>query len=132
MFGFMVTRKQVAVTSGLILVIGGVVTFVYLWTIPHHVLDFDTYRKIRAGMDAAEVERVIGFPPGNYSETKLPRGWEAQRITLHRDEHVMGWATDKGLIRVLFDRTGRVIHVTFDYNLPPESLIERVRNWLGI
>lgn len=89
-----------------------------------------TCDKIKPGMTRAEVEALIGGPPGDYSTKsalpailELPPG--VSRFEL--------WFDDQGVIMVVFDEGGKARHIFFsdDLILLDQGFFERLRSWLG-
>ncbi len=96
----------------------------------------DQYERIQLGMTLAEVEAVLGCPPGNYAPVDL--------VSMARGKQPRtDWAADvpeplfndqqRALcIHVLFDADGKVKekHCTRMTYFPP-TLLERLRAWVG-
>src|SRR5262249_32430069 len=90
------------------------------------------HRGIRAGMTLAEVERVLGGPPGDYSSDPQPTdsylattraGWGVRWET---------WVSDEGVVTVHLNDEGRVTdwgHAGAGLTSP--GFFDRLRAWLG-
>lgn len=108
-----------------------------LW--PEPAIGPASYERIRLGMTQAEVEAVIGLPPGIYHNqiggealTSDVRGLPMSRSSdYHRSAE--WWGTKHGIF-VAFDKSGAVVGCQlFDVQPPRGSagLLERIRSWLG-
>ena len=103
---------------------GLLATGAYCLTRPRLSINEETCAKIRPGMTRAEVEGLIGGPPGDYTTSPRLRGGCAMAY-----EICDCWVSDEGEIVVEFD-DGRVSQVRFGEVLGP-SFLERLRTWLG-
>ena len=85
---------------------------------------------IRDGMTLAEVEEVLGGPPGTYGSGMVLVAGPGVMSLSDRYEH---WWTDEGLLLVRFDQQGRSSGFTFCGGVlfPPPSPLDRLRAWLG-
>jgi hypothetical protein len=90
-------------------------------------------KRIKAGMSRAEVEAILGGPPGDFRTenvgflVSIPAGdWV---VSVERSE---SWVGDEGRIAVVFDEQGRVRGRGFgEATRPtPPSLTEQARAWL--
>jgi|SRR5262245_16663444 len=76
--------------------------------------------RIRPGMTQAEVDAVLGGPPGDYS-TYPGKGLggppSPPRVGFYAD-----WRWNEGFLRVHFDDTGRVIRPYYAADPPPSAL----------
>jgi hypothetical protein len=107
----------------------------------------DNFDQIREGMSQADVEAILGVPPGYHGTRRAvvsprrelhPAIFTQGGITVTLDAGEVttkGWVGDDGAILLTFDAAGRVIHKSIpevDYPDPdPPGLIERLRSWLG-
>jgi hypothetical protein len=101
------------------------------------------FERIRPGMTLAEVEEVLGGPPGHYEtgevDLDLSRG-TGEFFNIHLSMEVLlgkrqfrheWWKGDEGLAWVCFDEQGRVVTKEFTPGRRvPSSPWERVRLWL--
>jgi hypothetical protein len=78
--------------------------------------------RIEIGMTRAEVEHVLGGPPGDY------RTRDSITLICFQDWFFEEWQGDGGAILVEFDGDGWVFHKRhFDFQLPDQpSLIDRI------
>jgi hypothetical protein len=112
------------ITIGLIglTALAGVAGVVVLsWPIP---LD-DRVRHVRPGMTRAEVEAVLGAPPGHHTRI---RGYVGRPV--RTNSPVQEWYWDEGCIFVHFDVNGRAEEVEFYPSDDPPSLWERMEFYL--
>ena len=95
-----------------------------------------TLDKIRPGMQRAEVEELLGGPPGDYRRrgaiydaiaVVVPDGQPA--AAEHSLEGTEEWRGDQMLIAVRFDRTGGV-ESAFGLPLAPSSWYRTLQRWL--
>lgn len=125
------------------------------WTAPP--ISRANFLRIEDGMTLAEVEGLLGGPPGDYStgdlEPEAPTAEEAARFgseaearlsaraLLRRyrgaadgsDGHEPGWVGDRALIVVRLDEAGRVAGRDFASVRPvAEPPLAKLRRWLGI
>jgi hypothetical protein len=126
----MQSRRRLFLLGGLILFLG---TGVLIWdlTHPNPQIDRDHYVQIKDGMTLAEVEAIIGAPPGNYGGcnpnaylTQACHGWVCHlfighglRLTMTLDElekelgegRIVVWTGPQFAIAVHLDGQDRVI-----------------------
>ena len=94
------------------------------------------YKHIQEGMTPAEVEAVIGLPPGDYRSDPGRPGAYAE-LPPGPGFHILGWVNDDCNIQVRVDgRTGRVdIKIMGEPILSPSTLRrawEDFRSWLDL
>jgi hypothetical protein len=101
---------------------------------PNAKIDRTSFDRIQKGMDEAEVEGILGPPPGDLSvgDRVLVLGlYEGGFIWM--DEHAMitEWWSNEGVIQVGFglDKNVRSCRF-FDIGLPNITMWERFGNWL--
>jgi len=83
--------------------------------------------RIRAGMSGAEVDAVLGAPPGDHTRyVTYVRHGGIRRA----DSPIMEWDYDEGCVDVRFGPDGRVEDVTYYPNSDPPSVWDRVRHHL--
>jgi hypothetical protein len=88
----------------------------------------DNVRAIEPGMSAAEVERLMGVPPGLHDPHITV---EAAPDTKEAGKH---WVGSRAAAYVCFDEEGRVT-VCYPLVVTPmrkPGFVERVRRWLGL
>ncbi len=107
----------------------GLTVCVSVWQVsgPHPV-NRANFERIQVGMTQAEVEAILGCPPGDYATVDyLPEfcGFMILGATV--------WVSNDGDVRVWFDNEGRVEQAYFFELLVrrPPSLLDRVRAWVG-
>jgi hypothetical protein len=110
---------------------GGLVAFVaWLWLVPpHHHINRDSFEKIRRGMTQAQVEAILGVPPGDYSfGAKIaPQGRQRPLPIGVREEE--WWADEEGVV-VAFNEDRLVIECWRSLGARPD-LLERIMRRLG-
>jgi len=84
----------------------------------------DLANQISIGMTRAEVEAVLGCPPGEYTTGPCDTPPLGSRAFIHDQ-----WLSDTGVIIVLFNDRGRVVIVEF-WPMRRESFIDRWYRWL--
>jgi hypothetical protein len=112
-----------------VLMVGVIATAIgILWSLsPHTSLSVTrhSFDQIREGMTVAEVERILGRPPGKYTDRHV---YPVMSGVSHR----RWWIGDEGIIEISFtsdDKSGGLGVVwkkEFD-PLPPESFIDKCR-----
>jgi hypothetical protein len=110
----------------------GVPLGLFLWPRPPSArINAEAYERIEDGMTAAEVEAVIGLPPGDYrSDPAGPRHF-AEWIP-GSGVQVLEWEADHCNIQVKVDqRSGRVVSKLMGEPIRPATLMERLRGWAG-
>jgi hypothetical protein len=117
-------------------VIGGV-TVAYLTAPPHPRINPGQYERIREGMTLADVNLIIGGPPGDYHPGNLGT---RVRVIDGRDDFgedlrltQMYWSGAEYEIGVLLDRDGIVVARQLTEIASPRqpSWLERLRQTLG-
>lgn len=103
--------------------------------LPRHNITPDAAKQIRVGMTRAEVEQILGGPPGHYYR------WRKFTISLPFIPSGDQWIADDFAVIVAYDAANRVEYVqTSDqlyrgprgFFLDGNNMIpEFVRNWLG-
>ena len=120
-------RRRRVIVGFVVLAAGGLaaVALTLLRPIPLE----DRVHRIQPGMTAAEVEAVLGAPPGNYARhiTYVRHGG----IRLNTDP-AKEWDWDEGCVTVRFGPDGRVEAVEFYPNTDPPSAWDRLRARLGL
>jgi hypothetical protein len=111
----------------------------FLW--PGSAIGPTRYRRIQLGMTQAEVEAIIGLPPGDYygvPDFIVGSGREQMGLPVHRqdnDSKVAAWCGNMHIICVTFDSDGCVAGSgLWDIELlgKPPTLLDRVRSRLGL
>jgi hypothetical protein len=131
-------RKRLLLSVGLLaaLLLGG---YLLLWlTAPRVVVTQETLAKMHVGMTEAEVEELLGGPPGDY--TRDQPALEPPRVLNEEPRMTMArWAGWDGRIVVFFDHRGRVSEREFWGWVPGDpfapqkpSPLAKLRRWLGI
>lgn len=81
-----------------------------------HRINERTVQEIHEGMTPAEVETLLGAPPGDY-RTRPVKIVDALASSVWKDEI---WTSDEAHVRVAFSDNGRVVSVRHGSVLPPE------------
>jgi hypothetical protein len=96
------------------------------------LIDREHCDRIKKGMTQAEVEALLGGPPGDFTTKELiflgPTS--CMLVAGERREY---WAGDRGMLEVSFNEADGTVVAAFleePLRLPELSLIERVRRWL--
>jgi len=81
----------------------------------------ENFDRIKEGMTEAEVEKILGGPPGTYTDRPIV-------VLMSGVMFRSWWIGDEGviMIEVTFDEPRRVNRKEFD-PIPPESFLERFR-----
>ena len=92
-----------------------------------HPINRANFERIQEGMTCADVEAILGGPPGDYTtpfDLPLARSFGMQRVT--------AWFGDEGCVGIKFDDEGRVRMAWFAPSRRSQmSLLQRLRAWLG-
>jgi hypothetical protein len=130
-------RKRLAILTGVVLAAAVIVpaaleVHAYRQKIARgRLIDQEHCDRIEVGMRQAEVEAILGGPPGDftteyvvYLDPVCPYGFV--------DESWESWSGNEGQILVSFDKRGAVRWRQFEgaIRFPPPSLAERLRGWL--
>jgi hypothetical protein len=97
------------------------------------------FDRIRTGMSRPEVEALLGGPPGDYTVRSRAPGESCAHplecvspetdVSNYRSE---AWTDGERTVCVYFHAGGTVADKEYmDFSLPPPTLWERVRRWLG-
>jgi hypothetical protein len=78
---------------------------------PGRFIDREHWEAIQEGMSQAEVEALLGQPPGEY--LTAPVVYTEPWIEWPEGERAEDWAGNEGLIRVYFDEAGKVEYARF-------------------
>ncbi len=127
-------RKRVVIAVGLILV-AVVAAGVAMRLRPEdprlarsRLIDQEHCDRIKEGMSRAEVEAILGGPPGDFATKRM------HYAVVYIDGTPLDkrWYGNEGVIEVQFDYGGKVGRALFEpgRELPPRFLPERVRAWL--
>jgi hypothetical protein len=101
----------------------------WLWMASHPRVTRAQFLQVKEGMSREEVIRIAGGVPGDYSRGQCvlqPSGlryWQQQT-----------WLCDDGELLVCFDDADSAtsVDVRDVSTLPPLTLTERIRRWLGL
>ncbi len=108
------------------------------WVSPSDPVGWHSYRRVELGMTAAEVEAVIGLPPGSHQ--KLAEGEllvydnaaEASRGTRNGVKGC-SWVGNAGNLTICLDAAGRVVGVTFTpLRRTNRTWLDRLRRGIGL
>jgi hypothetical protein len=105
---------------------------VRLLFLPEHRISPETYKMIQEGMTEAEVERLLGVPPGNYSFPRMHSFVNGPGLHASSNKYVE-WTANCGQIRACFDHAGKVRWARFhSVNDWPEHWFNTLRRWLRL
>jgi hypothetical protein len=134
-------RKRLPVLVGVLFVLvagAGLVTVWFRSCFLSNSINLENFAKIQPGMSESDVEAILGGPAGNYSSGNYSSGWVKTKSPLRvwtgwPPPVEKAWITDEGCIVVLFDESGKVMSAQFwEPIVLEESLLEKVRRWLGL
>jgi hypothetical protein len=117
----------------LILPAGLVALAIAIWVLwPRTAINRENFEKIHRGMAVAEVEAILGGPPGDYgsgseapyNDLFIPSG---NRLIAGEE-----WIGPEAVITVAFDQTGRVRNTQILERGGRDPLWTRFRHWLGL
>ena len=127
-------RRTIAWIAGSLLLAGVILSFV--WLRASQRLNVENFSQIQQGMTQAEVEKLLGGPPGNYGRYSEKSGFmtlEGYFAPAGSVEKV--WCNDKHRFEVYFDQDGQVVgqhkRAGYEQGSAP-SWLERLRAWLGL
>jgi hypothetical protein len=83
-----------------------------------HRVHLERYDLIENGMTRADVERILGVPPGDYAPREVVPLWS--RVLVLGDE-VLSWIDEGGTVMVGFDSQGRVFDKEFVIVMPVQE-----------
>jgi hypothetical protein len=104
---------------------------------PRHRITLENTRTIQRGMTEKEIEEILGVRAGDYSSTK-PGGtflYHQQAVTGMELVRMRGgkfWASDETSVWLRFDDAGRVAEVFCGSYYEQDSLLDKIRDWLGM
>lgn len=130
-------RKRLPVLVGVLFVLvagAGLVTAWFRSCFLSNSINLENFAKIQPGMSESDVEAILGALAGDYSS-----GWvkilppAAEVVGCWSPPVKKAWITDEGCIVVFFDESGKVVSAQFwEPIVLEESLLEKVRRWLGL
>jgi hypothetical protein len=113
--------------TGVAVLLAVVIGVGFLCSRPHRInqAGFD---RITEGMTLREVEEILGRPPGDYTDRRLP---DFAMLDGHLDRWEMAevWLSDEGVVVVVFDKDCRVARKAFipEGEWPERPWMERIR-----
>ena len=122
-------KRALFVIAGLTLaMISGFVGLLFL--LPDPPVSTARFAKVQKGMTQAEVEELLGGPPGDY-QTGRGSGMFVIDFLSPGDSVSKEWTGDDGVALVAFDRSGRVVTCQFFESARRDwSLLAKLRHWL--
>jgi hypothetical protein len=94
-------------------------------------IDREHHDRIWKGMTQAEVEAILGAPPGNYSRQPTTYRGYGYLPDKPAQARRADWFGEDGYIEVMLDpEAGTVLVTQFMEPAPPQSLAEWVQGWL--
>lgn len=137
-------RKRLFIGLGLVVVVLGA-CYLTLWlTTPRQRVRREAFEHIRVGMTLAEIEAIVGLPPGDYTTRPSVIQCAADQEDVagayfeygSRDDPKRRWREwigDQGLIVVRLNAESKVSDSGFCDVRPAEpSFLERLRKLLGL
>lgn len=106
-------------------------------TAARHRITLDNTRSIEKGMTEKRVEEILSIPAGNYSSSN-PGGtflYHQKAVTGMELVRLRGgkfWASDETSVWLRFDDAGRVAEVFCGSYYEQESILDKIRDWLGV
>jgi hypothetical protein len=132
MLGAMTKGKRML---GLVGVAAGLIAFVgwRAFAPPPPRINLDSFARIQPGMTQAEVEAILGVPPGDYAAAGSVR----PTLGVNPNELPAGarredWWAEEAAVAVWFGQDGRVVNATAASWTTDSPWLERVRRWLGL
>src|SRR5262245_16040141 len=129
-------RRPRAWTVGLLALGGAATLLTVAFAPPARRLNVDAYPLVRTGMTQAEVEGLLGGPPGNYGRHATGRGlMTAEGYIAPAGSVERVWCDDAHRFEIYFDPEGRVVglHKRASYSQSPApGWLARLRAWLGL
>ena len=120
-------RHRLIIVGALILAIG-----LFWFLRPTCPVTAANFAKIQRGMSARQVQAILGGQAGDYSSHAVEYSWIEAHAPKGTAEEKF-WIGNDGVARVCFDEAGTVLFSEFLKTTPhPESLVRRLRRWLGI
>lgn len=143
-------KKRILTRLAILVLIAVAGFFAVVWfTLPHHNINRGAFERLEFNMPRAEVEAILGCPPGNYcsagaeGEVTLadgsPGGLPIREI--FDDALAVGggdaeecfrtaiWASDNGMIVVVFDVNNAITKKDF-LPIRVNGILAQVRRWL--
>jgi hypothetical protein len=124
-------RKRWLLMAGVVLAAFVAVLAVRAYLGPGRWIDREHYNRIWKGMTQAEIEALLGAPPGHYN--RATTSYQSRDLTPEEPAQARRayWVGDDGYIRVTFDpQAGTVVAKQFMEPVPPSSVAEWVHGWL--
>jgi hypothetical protein len=102
-------------------------------TAPRHAITSTNVQAIQEGMTEAEVVEILAVPAGNYSTGKYQGVEHYAIVSLIFSRGGKVWLGDEAGIWVQFDQAGKVCDKSCVwFTRPEESLLAKLRRWLGM
>jgi hypothetical protein len=113
----------------------GAMAYLGWWCLapPSHQITRERISQLQRGMSQAEVEALLGVPPGNYCSTRnveliYPRRWPLVDVPCRGEK----WISDEAGVTVYFDDAGTVVYEQVIFVvIRRRSLLDRLRDSLG-
>ena len=122
--------KRRLVWAGVVLLLAVAACFI-LWQLfgKSNSVNLANHWRIRGGETLAEVEAILGGPPGDYTSTPGQKRFRLN-VWYERSET---WVSDEGMVIVGFDTDGRATGTRsfIGPGVQTPDVLERLRRWLG-
>jgi hypothetical protein len=125
-------RRTVAWIAGSLLLAGIVLLLAWIAALQARHLNVENFSEIRPGMTQAEVERLLGGPPGNYGRYSqcimTLEGYIAPPGSVEKR-----WRDDAHCFEIYFDQEDRVVglHKRAGYGQHPGNWLEHLCSRVG-
>jgi hypothetical protein len=102
-----------------------------LWPTASDHINHNSYQKIQEGMSLAQVEHLLGGPPGHYNTR--PIGPLITEVTMPVGATLQEWVGNDWRISVCLSADASVLFAEIDpVPIRAESVVDRLRRWLRL
>jgi hypothetical protein len=123
-------RKRLLIFAGGVLAVFVAASAVRFLMAPGRFIDREHYDRISKGMTQAEVEAILGAPPGSYNRATTEFQWNGPVPEQPANGRRAYWVGDDGHIEVTFDaKSGTVLVKLYMEPVPPSSVGKWFQGW---